>query len=60
MALDLTIIGVFIGAALIYAVLPRRWRSWALLVGSLVAIYALQPFLRIRYMDFILPTVTVV
>lgn len=49
---------LFSAAALLYgALLPARWRGWALLVVSVIAVYALQPALPIRYSGFILPTV---
>src|SRR6185369_14256025 len=38
--------------------LPSRWRKWALLIGSVVAIYWLQPTLNIRWLDYSLPTAT--
>lgn len=61
MTLDLRAIAIIGFAALFYAaVIPPRWRSWALLIGSVVAIYWLQSFLFIRYADFLLPTVTIV
>jgi alginate O-acetyltransferase complex protein AlgI len=57
--MTLTHILVFIGAALLYVtLLPERWRKWALFVGSIVAIYWLQPPIRIRLLDFIFPTAT--
>ena len=61
MTFDLTTILIFVVGALIYAaVLPARWRGWALLMTSVVLIYTLQPPLTIRYSDFILPTATLV
>lgn len=60
MTFDLTTILVFIVGAFLYAaLLPARWRVWALLVGSVVLIYRLQPPLPIRFSDFILPTATI-
>jgi alginate O-acetyltransferase complex protein AlgI len=57
--MTLTHILVFIIAAILYlAVLPRRWRAWALFVGSVVAIYWLQPQIRIDQLDFLFPTAT--
>ncbi|NLX09268.1 MAG: MBOAT family protein [Chloroflexi bacterium] len=57
--MTLTHILIFIAAALFYlALLPARWRAWALFVGSIVAIYWLQPATRIRTLDFIFPTAT--
>ncbi|MBI5668209.1 MAG: MBOAT family protein [Chloroflexi bacterium] len=54
-------IAVFIVAALLYAAFaPPRWRGWLLLVGSVVALYWLQATLTIRYLDFALPTATLV
>jgi len=35
-----------------------RWRGWLLLVASILAVYWLQPPLPIRYIDFWLPTLT--
>ena len=52
-------IGIFIVGALLYAAFcPPRWRGGALMVASVVAIYWLQPALSIRYLDFWLPTLT--
>lgn len=53
-------IAVFCIAAFLYsALLPPRWRGWVLLVGSVIAIYWLQPPLNIRQWGFILPTITI-
>ena len=61
MTFDLRAILTFCIAALLYAgLLTARRRAWALLVGSLVAIYWLQPALPIRYGAYVLPTVTIV
>jgi alginate O-acetyltransferase complex protein AlgI len=60
-AFDLNTILIFSIAALIYAaLLPARWRGWVLLVGSVIAVYWLQPTLPVRFLDFILPTGTLV
>jgi len=57
--MTLTHILVFLaGAALYLALLPARWRGWALFAGSVVAIYWLQPPIRIRSLDFAFPTAT--
>jgi alginate O-acetyltransferase complex protein AlgI len=57
--MTLTYIIVFIVGALLYAaLLPARGRGWALLLASLLAIYIMQPPLTIRFLDFILPTIT--
>lgn len=59
MTFDLATILIFVVGALLYAaILPARLRGWALLVGSVVLIYRLQPLLPIRFSDFILPTAT--
>jgi len=60
MTFSLVAIGVFTAAALVYALIIRPGgRGWALLVGSIVAVYWLQPSLPIRFSDFILPTITI-
>jgi alginate O-acetyltransferase complex protein AlgI len=61
MTFDLLAIFIAVIAALIYSVLlPARWRGWALMIASVIAVYRLQPALPIRYLDFILPTATIV
>jgi alginate O-acetyltransferase complex protein AlgI len=59
-SLNLPAILVFGAAALAYASLIRpKGRAWVLLIGSVVAIYWLQPALPIRFSDYILPTLTI-
>ena len=59
MTLDLPAIGVLAAAALLQALLPTaRARRWFLFAGSVLAIYWLQPALRLRYADFLFPTAT--
>ncbi len=59
MTFDLRAILIFVAAALLYGTfLPIRWRGWALMIGSAVVIYWMQPPLPIRFSDFILPTAT--
>jgi alginate O-acetyltransferase complex protein AlgI len=59
-SLNLTAILLFSAAALLYAILLRpRGRAWALLIGSVIAVYWLQPALPIRFSDYILPTLTI-
>ncbi|MBN1967021.1 MAG: hypothetical protein JW910_20375 [Anaerolineae bacterium] len=59
--MELTHIAVTVILALLYsALLPGRWRGWALLIVSIVAIYWLGTPLAIRNLDFILPTATLV
>jgi len=58
--LDLLIILVLGGLAFLYAAFVRdRGRGWALLVGSIIAIYWLQPSLPIRFSAYILQTATI-
>jgi len=45
--------GIGLGSALL---LPTSWRRWALFLGSLGAIYWLQPSTPIRNLDFWFPT----
>jgi alginate O-acetyltransferase complex protein AlgI len=48
---------VFSAGGVVYAlIVPKRLRRWALLIASLYAIYALQPTLDVRFLDFGLPT----
>src|SRR5512139_1338573 len=61
MTFDLRAIFIFVVAALLYAgLLPGRARAWALLVGSVVAIYWLQPNAPVRFSPFIFPTATLI
>jgi D-alanyl-lipoteichoic acid acyltransferase DltB (MBOAT superfamily) len=51
---------VFGLAAFPYAgLLPARYRGWALMLGSVVAIFWLQPALPVRFAAFVLPAATV-
>jgi D-alanyl-lipoteichoic acid acyltransferase DltB (MBOAT superfamily) len=57
--MTLTHILVFAAAAVPYLLLmPERGRKWALFVGSVIAIYWLQPKTTIRTLDFIFPSAT--
>ena len=59
MGLGLETIGIFVLFALLYAGLIRgRARAWVLLAASVLAVFWLQPWLPIRYADFILPSLT--
>jgi alginate O-acetyltransferase complex protein AlgI len=59
--MDFAQILIMAAAGLLYLVaLPPRWRAWALMIGSVVAIYWLQPTLTIRWLDYALPTATLV
>lgn len=60
MSVDLSTILVFSVSSVLYSLLPSRWRGWALLVASLICVYWLQSFLNIRYLDYVLPTTTIV
>jgi alginate O-acetyltransferase complex protein AlgI len=58
---DLTTIAVFAVSAVIYsALLPKHWRGWTLMIGSVIAIYWLQPPIVVGRLDFAFPTATVV
>ena len=60
MTLDLIVILIIGGVALLYAAFIRgKGRGWALFVGSIIAIYWLQPSLPIRFSAYILQTATV-
>lgn len=50
------ILAFIVAAGLIGWVTPPRWRAALLLIGSLVALYGLQPSSPVRYLDFWLPT----
>ena len=61
MGLGLETILVFTLFALLYAGLIRgRARRWVLLGASSLAVFWLQPWLPLRYADFILPSLTLV
>jgi D-alanyl-lipoteichoic acid acyltransferase DltB (MBOAT superfamily) len=58
--LDLLAVLLAVLAAFIYAaVLPARFRLWALLLLSILAVYWLQSPLPIRHSDYIFPTATI-
>jgi D-alanyl-lipoteichoic acid acyltransferase DltB (MBOAT superfamily) len=60
MTLGLATILVIGLAAVAYAALvPSRWRGWAVLLGSVVAMFWLQAPLAPRYADFLLPCATI-
>ena len=60
MTLDLFVILVLAGAAFLYAAIVRgSGRGWALMGGSIVAIYWFQPSLPIRFSSFVLQTTTI-
>lgn len=57
--MTLTVIFILIAAAFLYAaVLPAKVRGHALLIASLITLYLLQPRLPIRFLDFLLPTLS--
>lgn len=60
MGLDWLAIGVFAISAVAYAFVPRSWRQWLLLGGSVAAIYWLQPNGPIRFSSYVLQTATLV
>jgi D-alanyl-lipoteichoic acid acyltransferase DltB (MBOAT superfamily) len=45
-------------AALYLLLIPSSWRGWALMVVSAVAIYWLQPTISVRWLDYSLPSAT--
>src|SRR5258708_24624222 len=59
--MNLTAIALFSAGAVIYGLfVPARFRPWAVLVASIVAIFWLQPPLAVAPLDFILPTAILV
>ncbi len=55
--MNLTAIAIFAAGAIVYGLLvPARFRPWALLIASVVAIFWLQPPLAVTPLDFVLPT----
>ena len=59
--MTLAYIAVFFALAIVYGLLvPGRWRGWVVLGLSVLALYALQPLLPVRSLDFALPTATLV
>ncbi len=58
MTLDLPVILLFIVGAFAYSLTPSQWRGWLILIISVIGVYVFQPFLPIRFSDFILPTFT--
>ncbi len=59
--MTLTLIFISIGVAVILGLVTRnRWRMQLLLVISALAVYALQPELPVRGLDFWLPTFTLI
>ena len=50
----------FSAAALLFRLLPAAWRAWALLLGSLLAVYLLQPALPLPPMTYALPTFSLI
>jgi D-alanyl-lipoteichoic acid acyltransferase DltB (MBOAT superfamily) len=58
--MELIHILLFAALALPYAILPARARRWALFLLSALALYGLQPTLDIRWLDYSLPTLTVI
>ena len=54
---EILVIGL--GAAIFAALIPGRWRGWAILLGSVAGVYWLQPPLAPRFADFLLPSATI-
>ena len=57
--LPINILILIILTLLLAWLVPVRWRGWAILVGSLLAAYWLQPSVPIRNLDFWLPACSV-
>mgnify|MGYP001176831310 FL=1 len=53
------ILVIALAAVLFAALIPPRWRGWAILLGSVIGIYWLQPPLAPRWADFLLPSATI-
>jgi hypothetical protein len=61
MNVDLLVIGLFLGTAVLYTLfIPGQWRGWFLFIVSVLAIYGLQTFTPIRFADYILQTITII
>lgn len=59
MGLNLLTISVLVTFAVLYALfVPAKWRGWVLFIASAILIYWLQPAIRVRWLDFSLPTLT--
>ncbi|MEO1290960.1 MAG: hypothetical protein AAFV93_24755, partial [Chloroflexota bacterium] len=39
-------------------IIPPQWRQWSLFLASIILIFSLQPNIFVRWMDFILPMLT--
>jgi alginate O-acetyltransferase complex protein AlgI len=50
----------FSGVAIALRLLPERVRGWLLLAACTLAVYLFQPSMPIRYLDFWLPTLTLI
>lgn len=60
MNVDLLTIGLFVGTAVLYALLiPGNWRGWFLFATSVLAVYWLQTFTPLRFADYLLQTLTI-
>ncbi len=58
--MNLLMLLIFGGTAVLYAaLLPAKWRETALLAGSILAVYWLQPFSPIRFSGYLLPTAAI-
>ncbi len=55
----INILLLILAALLIRLFFPGKWRAWALMVVSILAVFYLQPALPIRQLDFWLPTATI-
>ncbi len=55
----LNLLIVIVLSLLLAWLVPVRWRGWAILAGSILAAYWLQPAVSIRNLDFWLPTLSI-
>lgn len=59
MGLNLVTITLLVGIAVAYKLfVPAKLRSWVLFTLSILFVYALQPDIFVRWLDFFLPTLT--
>lgn len=61
MGLSLSTIAVFVAIAIIYAaIIPAKWRQWFLFIASILFVYWLQADIFVRWLDFFLPTLSLI
>lgn len=61
MGLSLSTIAVFVVIAIVYAaIIPAKWRGWFLFIASILFVYWLQADIFVRWLDFFLPTLSLI